>query len=59
VTATILSTKEQGDHSVEVIRPTFEDPYTLEFKAWYAALNSGESIKTSAKDGQYCAKALC
>jgi hypothetical protein len=51
ITTTIQSTKANGDYSEEVIRPTYEDAYTLEYKAWYRNLTEGEPIKTTAEDG--------
>lgn len=38
ITTTILSRKPNGDHSEEVLRPTYEDAYTLEYRALYDAL---------------------
>lgn len=52
ITATILSSKPNGDHSEEVIRPTYEDAYTLEYKAMYAAITEGAPVKTTAADGE-------
>jgi hypothetical protein len=53
VIATMLSTNNLGDHCEEKIRPTYEDPYTLEYKAWHAVLSGGQAAKTSAADGKY------
>lgn len=52
ITTTVLHENERGDHSEEVIRPTYEDPYTLEYKAWYEVLQGNEQAKTSALDGK-------
>lgn len=52
ITATILSSKPNGDHSEEAIRPTYEDAYTLEYKAMYAAITEGAPVKTTAADGE-------
>ncbi|GFZ46472.1 hypothetical protein JCM24511_04719 [Saitozyma sp. JCM 24511] len=52
ITATILSSKPNGDHSEEVIRPTYEDAYTLEYKAMYAAITEGTPVKTTAADAK-------
>jgi hypothetical protein len=49
---TVLSSTEEGDHSEQVIRPTYEDPYTLEYKAWYNTLQTNQIPKTSASDGE-------
>jgi hypothetical protein len=35
-----------------VIRPTYEDPYTLEYRRLYAAIVSGEEVKTTPLDGE-------
>lgn len=33
------------------MRPTYEDPYTLEYKALYSNLRGETPIKTTAADG--------
>lgn len=53
ITTTILRSLENGDHSEEVIRPTFEDAFTLEYKALYASLTQGAEVKTSVVDGKW------
>jgi hypothetical protein len=51
VTITVQSTTPDGDHSEQTLRPTYEDPYTLEYKAWYETLQGNQAAKTSASDG--------
>lgn len=51
ITTTILSSNERGDHSEEIIRPTYEDPYTLEYKQWYEVLQGKKEAKTTPADG--------
>lgn len=52
ITATILSTHENGDFSEEFIRPTYEDAYTLEYKALHTAITKGGEVKTGPLDGE-------
>lgn len=52
IVATITSTNAKGDHSVEVIRPTYEDAYTLEYAELYKCITVGVPVKTSAEDGE-------
>lgn len=48
---TVLGSTKEGDHLEQVLRPTYEDPYTLEYKAWYETLQGNQPVKTSASDG--------
>jgi len=52
VTMTVLSSTEEGDHSEQIVRPTYQDAYTLEYKAWYDTLQNNQVPKTSASDGE-------
>lgn len=52
VTMTVLSSTEAGDHSEQIVRPTYQDAYTLEYKAWYDTLQTNQAPKTSASDGE-------
>lgn len=52
ITTTILSTNERGDHSEEIVRPTYEDAYTLEYQAWHEVLRGVSPAKTTASDGE-------
>ncbi|KAL1412609.1 hypothetical protein Q8F55_000356 [Vanrija albida] len=52
ITATVLSTKPNGDFSEEVLRPTYEDAFTLEYRQLYAAVVHGAPVKTSPLDSR-------
>lgn len=52
ITATILSSKPNGDHSEEIIRPTYEDAFILEYRALYDAIVRGKPVKTTPGDGE-------
>lgn len=52
ITATILSTKENGDFSEETLRPTYEDAFTLEYKQLYGAVVDDSPVKTTPEDGK-------
>lgn len=47
----VLSTKPNGDHSEETLRPTYEDAFTLEYRGLYAAIVDGKPVKTGPLDG--------
>ncbi|KZS86626.1 NAD-P-binding protein [Sistotremastrum niveocremeum HHB9708] len=50
-TLTIQKTDSKtGEYSEQVIRPTYEDNYTLEYKRLYAAIVDGEKVKTTVED---------
>ena len=51
-TVHVMSRKPNGDLSEEVIRATYEDFYTLEYKALYSAIVNGTEVKTSVLDGE-------
>ena len=53
VTLTILSSKPNGEASEEVIRPTYEDTYTAEYRDLYEAIVNGAEVKTGPLDGEY------
>lgn len=53
VSLTVLSRQPNGDHSEEYIRPTYEDPYTLEYKALYDAIVNGTEIKNGPMDAKH------
>lgn len=52
VIVTILASRSNGDASEEVIRPTYEDPYTAEYKYLYDAIVHGAEVKTGPLDGE-------
>ena len=52
VIAEITSSSPQGDHSVETIRPSYEDAYTLEYMALYDNIVNGSRVKTDPEDGE-------
>lgn len=58
ITATVLSTKPNGDFSEEVIRPTYEDAFTLEYKQLYSAIVDGAAVKTTPEDGKSSARSF-
>jgi len=39
-----------GGYQEKFIRPTYEDPYTLEYKELYALVAEGKPVKTTAQD---------
>lgn len=43
-------TSPNGDYSEQVLRPTFEDAFTLEYKALHDAIVNGTPVKTSPLD---------
>ncbi|CAK9787084.1 NAD(P)-binding protein [Cutaneotrichosporon oleaginosum] len=49
ITATVQYTRN-GDHVEETIRPTYEDAFTLEYKALYDAITTGKHVKTNPED---------
>lgn len=52
ITITIQTNLPNGDFSTEIIRPTFVDPYTLEFQELYAAVVEGKDYKTTPMDAR-------
>lgn len=50
--AITMQIKEEvdGNYVVRTIRPTFEDPYTVQAKKLYRVITEGESFKTGAED---------
>jgi hypothetical protein len=48
----MTSSKPNGDHSTETIRPTYEDAYTLEYRELYDAIVHGAEVKTGPMDGE-------
>lgn len=52
ITATILSSKPNGDHCEEIIRPTYEDAFMLEYRALYDAVVHRKPVKTTPEDGE-------
>ena len=52
ITTTILGNNDRGDHSEEIIRPTYEDAYTLEYKEWFEVVQGIKKAKTTAADGR-------
>ncbi|WOO82118.1 Inositol 2-dehydrogenase [Vanrija pseudolonga] len=52
ITATVLSTKDNGDFSEETLRPTYEDAFTLEYRELYAAIVDGAPVKTGPADSR-------
>lgn len=51
ITATVQYTRN-GDHVEETIRPTYEDAFTLEYRALYDAIVKGTPVKTSPEDAR-------
>jgi len=51
VTITIQSNQD-GGLSTQTLRPTFEDPYTLEFRELYECITSGKEVRTSVGDAR-------
>ncbi len=51
ITATVQYTRD-GDHVEEVIRPTYEDAFTLEYRALYDAITKGAPVKTGPEDAR-------
>jgi len=49
---TIQSQLLNGDHSQQIIRPTYEDPYTLEMRELHVAITEGKEFKTTAVDAK-------
>lgn len=39
-----------GGYQEKIIRPTYEDPYTLEYKELYALVTEAKPVKTTAQD---------
>jgi hypothetical protein len=52
ITTTVVSRKPNGDHWEELIRPTYEDAYTLEYKALYDAIVYGGPVKNAPMDAK-------
>ncbi|WWC99989.1 hypothetical protein V866_006898 [Kwoniella sp. B9012] len=52
VTAKVVGKRENGDHYEEFIRPSYEDPYTLEYKALHDAIVKGTPVKNDAVDAK-------
>jgi hypothetical protein len=52
ITATVVERKANGDHSEELIRPTYEDAYTLEYKALYNAIVNGTEVRNGPLDAK-------
>ncbi|KAK8864559.1 hypothetical protein IAR55_001809 [Kwoniella newhampshirensis] len=50
IKAVVLSAKENGDYSEEIIRPTYTDAYSLEYEELYKAITEGAQVKTSVMD---------
>jgi len=52
ITITIQSRLPSGEYSSQTIRPTFEDPYTLEFRELYDCIVGGKDFRTSVVDAR-------
>nr|XP_019049572.1 hypothetical protein I302_03361 [Kwoniella bestiolae CBS 10118]OCF28502.1 hypothetical protein I302_03361 [Kwoniella bestiolae CBS 10118] len=52
ITAKVVGKRDNGDHYEELIRPSYEDAYTLEYKALHDAIVKGEKVKTDALDAK-------
>ena len=52
ITITIQSNLPNGDFSEEIIRPTYVDPYTLEFQELYKAIVDGKEYNTTPLDAK-------
>jgi hypothetical protein len=49
---TIQKNLENGAFSEQVIRPTYIDPYTIEYGELYEAIVNGNAYKTTPSDAQ-------
>ena len=52
ITITTQSRLPSGEYSSQTIRPTYEDPYTLEFRELYACIVEGKEVRTSVVDAR-------
>jgi hypothetical protein len=52
ITITLQSRLPTGEYSSQTIRPTYEDPYTLEFRELYACIVEGKEVRTSVGDAR-------
>jgi hypothetical protein len=52
ITITTQSRLSSGEYSSQTIRPTYEDPYTLEFRELYACIVEGKEARTSVVDAR-------
>nr|XP_018267467.1 uncharacterized protein I303_01454 [Kwoniella dejecticola CBS 10117]OBR89625.1 hypothetical protein I303_01454 [Kwoniella dejecticola CBS 10117] len=52
ITAKVVGKRENGDHYEELIRPSYEDAYTLEYKALHDAIVKGTPVKNDAVDAK-------
>ncbi|GAA5872828.1 hypothetical protein JCM3774_006342 [Rhodotorula dairenensis] len=50
VTLQIKERDENGHYTERLIRPTYEDPYTLQWQNLYAAITEGKPVKTTPQD---------
>lgn len=50
VTMTVSEKADDGGYRETMIRRTYEDPYTIEFKKFYAFVLNGAMVKTTAED---------
>lgn len=50
VTYSVLRSNQNGDHVEEAIRPTYEDPFTNEYRVLHAAITSAAEVKTNPLD---------
>ncbi len=59
ITATTLSRLPNGDHSEQIVRPTYEDYYTLQFNELYRVMAEGAPIKTDVMDCKCLGPRVC
>ena len=50
ITMTVCEKDENGGYKETVVRKTYEDPYTIEFKKFYDLVVNGVEVKTTASD---------
>ncbi len=54
-----VSENLNGVYQERMVRPTFEDPYTLEMKELYACMIEGKEIKTTPEDARKDLEIFC
>jgi predicted dehydrogenase len=52
ITITTQTRLPSGGYSSQTVRPTYEDPYTLEFRELHACIVEGKEVRTSVVDAR-------
>lgn len=52
ITMTVREKDEEGGYRETMLRRTYEDPYTIEFKKFYHLVVNGVEVKTTASDAE-------